>query len=121
MVALPGSPTTPTVIDMAGPGHPVTLGAERGTGGLRGRKEVCWGEAFEWELEGLCRTTPDAFFPKHANESPGDAKAVCDRCPVEEKCLENALENREPHGIWGGKTTRERRRILRDRGDSPAA
>lgn len=78
-----------------------------------GTRQFVGGEAFEWELEGLCRKEPETFFPNHANESPEAAKAVCRRCPVREKCLEHALREREPHGIWGGLTTRERRRLLK--------
>lgn len=41
------------------------------------------------------------------------AKRVCAVCPVEEMCLEWALETNEPDGIWGGYTTGERRRLRR--------
>lgn len=30
------------------------------------------------------------------------AKAICAGCPVRERCLEQALERREPWGVWGG-------------------
>lgn len=53
--------------------------------------------------EGLpCRVAaPDLFFA----ESPADveqAKALCLDCPVQELCLEGALDRREPWGVWGG-------------------
>ena len=38
-------------------------------------------------------------------EAPADvetAKAVCGECPVKEQCLADALERREPWGVWGG-------------------
>lgn len=38
------------------------------------------------------------------------AKAVCRRCPEQQPCLDYAIANREQHGIWGGMTTKERRR-----------
>ena len=41
----------------------------------------------------------------------GDAKSICNRCPVRTQCLNFAIENREAHGIWGGKSPWERRRI----------
>lgn len=41
------------------------------------------------------------------------AKAVCERCPVIDECLEWALETDEKHGIWGGTTGRERQRMQR--------
>ena len=43
------------------------------------------------------------------------AKRVCEGCPVQERCLEYALRNRIDHGVWGGCSERQRRRILRAR------
>jgi WhiB family redox-sensing transcriptional regulator len=40
------------------------------------------------------------------------AKRICLDCPVLDDCLEFALRVREPHGIWGGLTEAERRRLL---------
>jgi len=49
-----------------------------------------------------CRLVdPEVFFA----EQPADveyAKALCRECPVQEVCLEGALERREPWGVWGG-------------------
>ncbi|GAB3207836.1 WhiB family transcriptional regulator [Marinactinospora thermotolerans] len=53
------------------------------------------------EAEVPCRREPDLFFA----EAPADveaAKAVCSDCPVREQCLADALERREPWGVWGG-------------------
>ena len=44
---------------------------------------------------------PDLFFA----ESPVDverAKALCTDCPLRVSCLAEALERREPWGVWGG-------------------
>jgi WhiB family redox-sensing transcriptional regulator len=30
------------------------------------------------------------------------AKAICVLCPVQEACLQGAVERREPWGVWGG-------------------
>lgn len=30
------------------------------------------------------------------------AKAICQTCPVQEPCLQGAIERREPWGVWGG-------------------
>jgi WhiB family redox-sensing transcriptional regulator len=38
---------------------------------------------------------------------------VCAMCPVQEACLAYAIESRQTVGIWGGATTRERRRLRR--------
>ena len=47
------------------------------------------------------RVNPDLFFA----ESPADvesAKALCRPCPVRLRCLDGALDRREPWGVWGG-------------------
>lgn len=43
------------------------------------------------------------------------AKRYCATCPVRERCLEWALNAREPLGIWGGLTEAERRELLERR------
>ena len=53
------------------------------------------------EVEIPCRLEPDLFFA----EAPADveaAKAICGDCPIREQCLTDALERREPWGVWGG-------------------
>lgn len=68
-----------------------------------------------WRQRGACRgLDPDIFYPG-TDEEAGEAKAICDICPVRQPCLEHALAVREREGIWGGLTERERRRILRQR------
>ncbi|GHC76337.1 hypothetical protein GCM10007079_12570 [Nocardiopsis terrae] len=53
------------------------------------------------EVDIPCRNEPDLFFA----ESPAEveqAKAICGACPIREQCLADALERREPWGVWGG-------------------
>lgn len=50
------------------------------------------------------------FFPERG-ESVKEAKAVCAACVVKEACLAYALAGPEKHGIFGGLSERERRRI----------
>jgi WhiB family redox-sensing transcriptional regulator len=69
----------------------------------------------EWMSAGNCRDhPPEVFFP---NDGVGviHAQRICRECPMQEPCLEYALEHRIDHGVWGGTSERERRRILRDR------
>ncbi|WP_290428870.1 WhiB family transcriptional regulator [Rhodococcus antarcticus] len=46
------------------------------------------------------------------NVDEARAKAVCARCPVLVLCREDALDRREPHGIWGGTSPRDRRELV---------
>jgi WhiB family redox-sensing transcriptional regulator len=65
-----------------------------------------------WQDAALCaQTDPEAFFPEKGG-SVRSPKRVCASCPVTAECLEFALENRMPFGIWGGTTERQRRVIL---------
>ena len=68
-----------------------------------------------WRQRGACRgLDPEIFYPPTDDEADA-AKAVCAECPVREPCLEFALTVREKHGVWGGRTERERRRLIRQR------
>ena len=66
-----------------------------------------------WRNFGRCRgLDPEIFYPTPDDEGL-EAKEICIVCPVRETCLDWALETREKHGVWGGLTEKERRRILR--------
>ena len=69
----------------------------------------------EWKLDALCLEYAVAIgrFPERGQPSE-PAKAVCARCLVQAECLDFALRVHEPHGIWGGLTEAERRRLLPD-------
>ena len=58
---------------------------------------------------------PTSFLPTAPVSRPRSASARRARCGRE--CLEYALLNRIEHGVWGGASERERRRILRRRRD----
>lgn len=57
---------------------------------------------------------PSTFFPSDG-AGVEVARNICATCPVREACLEHALVNRIDHGVWGGCSERERRRILKRR------
>lgn len=69
-----------------------------------------------WVADALCaQTDPEAFFPTHRGgtiKTANRAKAVCAQCPVQRECLEYSLEARERHGVWGGLSEPERRKVL---------
>jgi WhiB family redox-sensing transcriptional regulator len=69
----------------------------------------------EWMAGGLCRDiAPSTFFPSDG-VGVEVARRICADCPVRQACLEYALANRIDHGVWGGCSERERRRILKRR------
>lgn len=70
---------------------------------------------YAWMDDGACVGQPsEIFFPDESDQSTIDrAKAICARCPIQQRCAEVALVRREPYGIWGGLSERDRRSILR--------
>jgi WhiB family redox-sensing transcriptional regulator len=85
-------------------------------------------ELWDWRLHGSCRVQdPDVFFHPEHERGPTRrnrdiaAKAVCLDCPVLQRCREHALQTREPYGVWGGLTERERDAIHVGSADFPAA
>lgn len=72
--------------------------------------------ATDWQEWAVCaQTDPEAFFPE-TRHTPYAAKAVCERCPVREQCLDYALANGGAlAGVWGGLTEAERSPLRRAR------
>jgi len=68
-----------------------------------------------WMAEGKCADHHPAFFFPSDGVGVTKARKVCADCPVKSACLEYALEHRIEHGVWGGASERERRRILKRR------
>ncbi len=69
----------------------------------------------DWMADAKCKDMdPDIFFP---NDGVGVqvAQRICAECSVRLQCLEYALAGHIDHGVWGGASERERRRILRRR------
>lgn len=76
-----------------------------------------------WQDRAACKgMDPTLFFgPEHTEvvkekrDREEAAKQVCRTCPVNQECLEHALESKEAYGIWGGLTELERKALLRRR------
>lgn len=68
-----------------------------------------------WMARGNCRDeSPTRFFPSDG-VGVDVARRICATCEVKSPCLEYALTYRIDHGVWGGCSERERRRILKRR------
>ncbi|MFC4054962.1 WhiB family transcriptional regulator [Actinomadura syzygii] len=90
------------------------------------------GDGTEWRRSAACRDVdPEVFFPAAASDSAPDAasdgkrriaqaKAVCAGCPVQQECRREAIERREPVGIWGGTTPQQRAALRRKQRRSKA-
>ena len=57
---------------------------------------------------------PSVFFPSDG-VGVDLARKICAECKVQGPCLDYALANHIEHGVWGGASERERRRIARRR------
>ena len=80
-------------------------------------------DLLEWQEQAACRGYDNLlFFGPDQGESELEkqsrearAKAICQRCPVAEPCLEFAMETNQKYGIWGGLTDKERASLKRRR------
>lgn len=69
-----------------------------------------------WRDDAACKDDADGLFFPDGDSDLGRiaaAKAVCGGCPVQDECLSYSIETNQPEGIWGGYTSRERRKIRR--------
>jgi WhiB family redox-sensing transcriptional regulator len=75
------------------------------------------GQAEPWQRDALCSEPQyrDADYFPERGASTREAKAICTRCLVRAECLDFALRIGTKHGVWGGLSERERRRIRRER------
>ncbi|MBW1603564.1 WhiB family transcriptional regulator [Streptomyces sp. JJ66] len=75
--------------------------------------------AGDWRHHAVCRAVedPELFFPLGntglALLQLEEAKTFCRSCPVQEMCLQWALETRQDFGVWGGLSEDERRAMKR--------
>lgn len=68
----------------------------------------------DWRTKAHCRSADnlDVFYPnKDDFDAIRAAKNICRQCPVVTECLQTALDNGEPFGIWGGYLPEERETI----------
>jgi WhiB family redox-sensing transcriptional regulator len=69
-------------------------------------------EVGPWEERALCsQVDPEAFFPERGG-STREAKRICGRCEVAVPCLAKAIEIKDPFGVRGGLSERQRRVLI---------
>lgn len=72
----------------------------------------------DWQDVAACRDSDTSiFFPigttGAAVEQIAGAIAICHTCPVQDTCLQYALESNQESGVWGGYAEDERRQLRR--------
>jgi WhiB family redox-sensing transcriptional regulator len=68
----------------------------------------------KWMDQGNCRNKPPEMFFPSDGLGVVIAKEICGTCKVKEQCLNHALQNHISHGVWGGTSERQRRRIRKE-------
>lgn len=69
----------------------------------------------DWMRDALCAQLPgDLWFPEKGEPSR-EARKICVACDVRDQCLEWALRTNQQHGILGGLSAKDRRKIQRGR------
>lgn len=67
-----------------------------------------------WQSQGLCvGEDQEIWFPSNDTDAE-TAKQICRVCPVKSECRDFAIRHREPHGVWGGLSETDRRRLKRN-------
>jgi WhiB family redox-sensing transcriptional regulator len=73
----------------------------------------------DWQAGAACRVavgagtaTADLWFSVDKVAQAAAAR-ICGDCPVRVECLAWALQHGEEHGVWGGRTEKQRRAIQR--------
>jgi hypothetical protein len=88
------------------PGKP---GSDRHVSLIDAESEVSWQDGARCAEIG-----EDLWFPEGGG-NVAQAKRICAGCEARVQCLEFALGNVERFGVWGGKTSPQRKRLLAER------
>lgn len=67
-----------------------------------------------WRQQAACRGKDPNMFILERGDQADPALAICRICPVQQPCLQYALDNSE-RGIWGGTSQKQRRRMLKEK------
>lgn len=72
------------------------------------------GEALSaaWRDLAACRGRADLFVVDDPSAAAvSEMKSICAVCPVRAACRKHSVKAREPWGVWGGMTERERKKL----------
>lgn len=65
--------------------------------------------------DAACRDTPAGTFYPTDSSGLDMARRICGDCEVSAECLDYALYYRIEHGVWGGASEAERRKMVQRR------
>lgn len=66
-----------------------------------------------WRESAKCKNEDVNLFMSNSKQEINDAKAICIGCPVLKQCLDYAITNDIPYGVWGGTSQSERKSMKR--------
>jgi hypothetical protein len=66
-----------------------------------------------WHDNAPCAGHGNLFFSEDTKQQI-EAKTICRECQFQQQCLDEAMVNGEPTGIWGGLTETERDALIKD-------
>lgn len=72
----------------------------------------------DWHPEGACDGRTDLDWYGETRHEIAAVKAICAKCPVQVTCLQDALDRREPWGVWGGLDPEERAQYAKQLGEA---
>lgn len=66
-----------------------------------------------WSDDAACREIDTDVFFAADQVTQRLALRICGGCEVASACRDHAMREKQLHGVWGGTTEQERRRVLR--------
>jgi len=79
------------------------------------------GQDSDWREAARCAGRQDLDWDSSDTRTIKACKAICATCDVQDRCLTEAMHEREPWGIWGGHTVGERKDLASELGIPPPA
>ena len=74
---------------------------------------------FSWMKYAACQgADPEIFFAESGwNAANVKAQEYCGKCTVYKQCMKFAIDNDITHGIWGGLSSKQRKRKAKEQAD----
>lgn len=73
-------------------------------------RENTKGDRDRWWERAACKGMDTALWYPQRGDTHGHARSICEQCPVQEQCRQEAFDRHETFGIWGGTSERQRKK-----------